>query len=134
MLQSTHAIVQQSYSRCLRSDDFFQRFYEILHSSHPDVPPMFVETQMPRQYRLLQHGIGLLLSYGNRPDDVLLERIAARHSASGLNVSPDMYPLFVSSLIEAVSGADPNFDETIEEAWREAVAPGIGFMISRYGA
>lgn len=134
MLQSTHATVQQSYSRCLRSDDFFGRFYEILHSSHPDVPPMFAGTEMSRQHRLLQHGIGLLLSYGNRPDDVLLERIAARHSASGLNILPDMYPLFVSSLIEAVSGADPQFDETIEEAWREAVAPGINFMMSKYDA
>lgn len=132
MQQPSHTIAQHSYSRCLRSPDFFARFYDRLLGSHPSIPPMFAETEFPRQYRLLQHGLGLLLSYANNPDDALLDRLAARHSARGLDVAPPMYDFFVESLLATVRDSDPRFDDEIENAWRDAVGPGIEFMISRY--
>ena len=132
MQQPAHTIAQHSYSRCLRSPDFFTDFYDRLLASDPAVPPMFASTEFPKQHKLLQHGLGLLLSYANRPDDTLLERIAARHSAGGVNVLPDMYPLFVDALVDTVREHDVRFDEEVEAAWREAVRPGIEFMQSRY--
>lgn len=132
MQQSAHTIAQHSYSRCLRSPDFFERFYDRLLESDPAVPPMFAETEFPRQYRLLQHGLGLLLSYANNPDDALLDRLAARHSARGIDVAPPMYDLFVESLLATVQDSDPSFDDEVEAAWRAAVAPGIEFMASRH--
>jgi hypothetical protein len=95
---------------------------------------MFAETEFPRQYKLLQHALGLLLSYGNKPDDVLLERLAARHSARGIDVPPPMYALFVDSLIAAIREFDDHCDGEVEGAWREALQPGIDFMKSRHGA
>lgn len=134
MRESAHAIAQQSYSRCLRSPDFFPRFYEHLLASDPRIPPMFARTEFPRQYRLLQHALGLLLSYGNAPDDRLLERLAARHSKRSLDVEPPMYELFVSSLLAAIREHDSQCNEETEGAWREALAPGIRYMQSRYDA
>jgi len=93
---------------------------------------MFAETEFTRQHKLLQHGLGLLLSYANKPDPALLDRLAARHSSSGIDVPPAMYDLFVDSLIHAVRARDPHFDEEIESAWREALRPGIEFMQARY--
>ena len=93
---------------------------------------MFEETAFPRQHKLLQHGIGLLLSYARNPDDALLERIAARHSAQGIDVPPEMYEHFVSSLMTAVQETDPRFDGEVEAAWQEAVEPGLTFMKDRY--
>jgi hemoglobin-like flavoprotein len=130
--QPAHSIAQNSYSRCLRAQDFFASFYERLLSSDPAIPPMFAETEFPKQHKLLQHGLGLLLSYANKPDDTLLERIAARHSAGGLNVPPDMYDVFVDVLLATVRQHDPHFDDEVETAWREAVRPGIAFMQARY--
>lgn len=130
--ESAHAIAQQSYSRCLRSGGFLPRLYELLLESDPAIPPYFAKTEFPRQHKLLQHGLGLLLSYGNRPDPALLDRIAARHSSGGLNVRPELYPLFVESLLGALREHDPRFDPDVEAAWREAVRPGIDFMKSRY--
>ena len=132
MTLSAHTIAQQSYARCLRSADFFERFYEILLESDPAIPPMFAQTNFPRQRQLLKHGLGLLLSYGNKPDDALLERIAARHSRAALNTPPDLYPRFVDSLVQVVSERDPKFDGEIERAWRDIVEPGISFMQGRY--
>jgi len=93
---------------------------------------MFAKTEFPKQYKLLQHGLGLLLSYGKKRDDALLDRIAARHSASAVNVAPSMYPLFVESLLETVRECDPRCEPAVETAWRDAIAPGIDFMKARY--
>lgn len=125
-------IAQQSYARCLRSADFFERFYDVLLESHPAIPPMFARTDFPRQRQLLKHGLGLLLSYGNVPDDALLERIAARHSKAALDVEPGLYHYFVESLVRVVSERDPKCDAEVERAWREIVAPGIEFMKARH--
>jgi hemoglobin-like flavoprotein len=132
MRESAHAIAQQSYSRCLRSPDFLPRFYEHLLASDPKIPPMFAKTEFPRQYRLLQHALGLLLSYGNSPDERLLDRLAARHSAKAIDVPPPMYDLFVRSLLAAIREHDSNCDAETEAAWREALEPGIKYMQSRY--
>jgi hypothetical protein len=79
---------------------------------------MFAKTEFPKQYKLLQHGLGLLLSYANRMDDSLLDRIAARHSSSGL--------------LATVRSLDPRYTPEVEQAWREALEPGLAFMQSRY--
>jgi len=130
--QSAHTIAQHSYTRCLRAPAFFSTLYERLLSSDPSIPPMFARTEFPKQHKVLQHGLGLLLSYAKNPDDTLLQRIAARHSAGGVDVPPDLYPAFVDSLLDAVRASDPQCDGSIEDAWREAVRPGIEFMIARY--
>ena len=132
MQQTAHALAQESYARCQRSPRFFPSFYEHLLASDPAVPPMFAKTEFPKQYKLLQHGLGLLLSYGNKRDDALLDRIAARHSASALNVSPPMYPLFIDSLLATVREHDSRCTDETEAAWRESLRPGIEFMQSRY--
>ena len=132
MQLAAHTIAQNSYSRCLRAPDFFALFYERLLASDPAIPPMFAKTEFPRQHKLLQHGLGLLLSYANKPDPALLDRLAARHSAGGIDVPPDMYGLFLESLIHAVRVSDPKFDGEIESAWREALRPGVEFTQARY--
>lgn len=132
MTQTAHALAQESYARCQRSPRFFPSFYEHLLASDPAVPPMFAKTEFPKQYKVLQHGLGLLLSYGNKRDEDLLERIALRHSLSGVNVHPTMYSLFVDSLLATVREHDPRCDVETEAAWRDALRPGIEFMMSRY--
>ncbi|MGE0158557.1 MAG: globin domain-containing protein [Gemmatimonadales bacterium] len=132
MIGTAPRIAQESYSRCLRSPRFFPTLYEHLLASDPAIPPMFAETEFPKQHKLLQHGLGLLLSYANRMDDTLLDRIAARHSSSGIGVPPAMYALFVDSLLATVRELDPRCAPEIEAAWREALAPGIAYMKARY--
>lgn len=134
MQESAHAIAHQSYSRCLRAPGFLPRIYELLLESDPVIPPYFAKTEFPRQHKLLQHGLGLLLSFAKRPDPALLDRIAARHSQAGLDVPPALYSLFVESLLGAVREHDPRYDTETEEAWREALRPGLDFMRSRYGS
>jgi len=131
--QPAYVVAQRSYARCLRDPNFFAVLYDHLLACDPRIPPMFQETEFPRQHRLLQHGLGLLLSYAREPDEALLERIAARHSAQGIDVPPEMYQHFVSSLMAAVEESDGRFDGEVEQAWKQTVEPGLAFMKARYG-
>jgi hemoglobin-like flavoprotein len=124
-------MAHESYRRCQR-DEFFQGFYKRLLASHHSIPPMFASTDFTRQNKLLQHGLGLLLNYARRPNPALLERLAVRHARADLNVEPTLYPNFVDSLVATVREFDPECDPQVEQAWRAALAPGIGFMTSLY--
>lgn len=91
---------------------------------------MFAQTDFERQGRLLRHAIGLLLNFPNQPngEPTILSRVAKRHGPAELNVPADMYPGFVESLIQTVAEHDPEFDRSIESAWRATIAPGIAYM------
>lgn len=121
-------LAQRSYERCRRAPEFFATFYERLLASDPSIPPLFENTKFPRQHKLLEHGLGLLLTYAKRQNPALLDRIAARHSPAGLNIPSVMYPLFTRALLEAVRMHDPECDDAVAEAWRAALAPGLKFM------
>ena len=124
-------LVEESYHRC-QSEAFFQAFYQRLLTSHESFPAMFVGTDFQRQNKLLQHSIGLLFVYAKRANPAILERIAFRHSKGDLNIAPEHYPHFVDSLVGTMKLFDPKYSPELEAAWRQAVAPGIDFMISRY--
>ncbi|MFT6905519.1 MAG: hypothetical protein ACJAS1_002175 [Oleiphilaceae bacterium] len=39
-----------------------------------------------------------------------------------------MYDIWLDSLISTVEEFDPEFDNDIDQAWREVLAPGIAFI------
>ena len=133
VVRPAHAVARESYARCIAASDFFPSFYDFLLASDPAIPPMFARTEFPKQHRLLQHGLGLLLSYARAADAQLLERIAARHGPGGIDLHPSMYRHFESSLLQAVRQCDPGCTAEVEAAWLEAIRPGIDFMKSRHG-
>lgn len=124
-------IAETSYHR-IHSDAFFRAFYQRLLASDPRIPPMFAKTDFAKQTKLLQHSIGLLFIYAKRANPAILDRIASRHATGEVGVPPDMYPLWVDALVATIAEYDPRCTPEVEQAWRQAVAPGIAFMISRY--
>lgn len=127
-LESSVAAATASYERCQRSPDFFKTFYDRFLAADPALPPMFADTEFPRQYKLLQHALGLLLSFGRRRNPGLLERLAHRHGPVDLNIARPMYDTWVWALLEAVRVHDPEWGPQLERSWRDAMAPGIRFM------
>ncbi len=125
-------LARASYERCLHEEDFFRTFYERFLASDPAIAPMFANTKFERQHKLLQHGLGLLLSYAGRPNPHLLERIAERHGPGDMNVAAGQYTLFLNSLIEAVRRHDPECTPETEQAWSAALAPGVAYL-ERFG-
>ncbi len=121
-------LARASYDRCRQSEAFLTDFYKVFLASDPSLPRLFALTDFTRQHRVLQHALGLLLSFASRPNPHILERLAERHGPKDLNIPPEHYPLFVSALLSAVRQHDPKFTEELAEAWKASVAPGIRYM------
>jgi hemoglobin-like flavoprotein len=126
-------IARASYQRCQQAPQFFETFYRYFFEACPATPPMFAGTDFARQHKLLQHAIGLLLSFdqetGGEPN--LLTRVAERHGRQGLNVDRTYYGGFLDSLIRTAREFDPEFTDETERAWRVATAKGIAYMQSK---
>ena len=128
------AVVKASYGRCCAAPDFFACFYRNFFKACPQAQPLFAKTNFERQHKLLQHAIGLLLVFPLQPstDPPLLDRVAERHSRRDLGIDPKLNPAFVDSLIRTAGEHDPEFTADTEHAWRQTVAPGVAYMVSRY--
>jgi hemoglobin-like flavoprotein len=124
------AVAKASFDRCCEHADFFICFYRNFFRNCPGVEPMFASTDFERQHRLLRHAIGLLLIFPNQPpgEPTILSRVAERHGPRDLNIDPELYPGWVTSLMQTVAEHDPEFDELVESAWRRVIAPGIAYM------
>ncbi len=97
-----------SYQRCCQVPDFVGCFYRNFFATAPHAKARFLKTDFERQHKLLQHAIGLLLSFPMLPatEPTILRRVADRHKSDDLDVPPDWYPDFVDALIQTV--ADPS--------------------------
>lgn len=123
-----------SYQRCCKFENFIPFFYETLFEVSAESKTLFADTDFAIQTPLIKHAIGLLLIFPNHAADrsTLLARTADRHGKGDLNVPPALYPLWVDALMTAVQKYDTNFAPGVEKAWREVIAPGVDYMISRY--
>jgi len=132
--KATTLVAKASYDRCCRSPDFLPAFYRNFLTACPKAEPMFARTDFTRQNKLLQHAVGLLLTFPNQPasEPTLLTRLAERHSRRDLNIDPVFYGPFIDSLLETVSQFDREFSPVIEAAWRQTVAPGIEYMKAKH--
>jgi hemoglobin-like flavoprotein len=126
-------LAKESYQRCLGAPEFFPAFYQRFFESCPAARPMFARTDFARQHKLLQHAIGLLLSYNatSHTEPNLLTRVAERHGRGQLEVDPAHYAAFITSLIETVGQFDPEFTPEVGQAWRDATEAGIEYMKSK---
>jgi hypothetical protein len=65
-------------------------------------------------------------------DYSVLSDLAQRHARSDRDISPHLYPLWLDSLIFAAKTCDRFFNDKIEASWRQAMQPGIDYLISFY--
>ena len=98
------------------------------------VKKKFANTDFDRQYRLIDHGIGLLLNFSRQPQEGpnILSRLAAKHSRTDLDINPAMYQGFVIALMATVRQYDKEFTPEVEEAWRIAILDGMDYLASKY--
>ena len=128
-------IVKESLNRAVvpvplvENKDFFERFYEVFVNCSEEIAGYFVETDLHKQKKLLSESFMFMLAFASHKESNLyLENLARRHSEDELDVRPELYDLWLESLIKVVSEFDPEFDEDVELAWRILMAPGITYM------
>lgn len=123
-------ITRASFTRCAASPGFFPAFYRSFFAALPAAEPRFAKTDLPRQHKLIEHAIKILLIFPQQPsgEPTLLTRLAEKHGKAELAIDPAWYPVFLDSLIETAREFDPEFTPETGRAWREALGPGIEYM------
>ncbi len=132
---STADSAKASYERCCEVPGYFAALYRDFFEACPEAEQLFANTDFERQHNLLQHALRLLLLFSSKSEDEakpLLRRVAERHSRRDLDIDPALYPVFLDSLMKTSSEFDPQFTPDVERAWRDALAPGIAYMINKY--
>jgi hypothetical protein len=132
-------IFNDSYHRIMstpeRSRAFYRAFYDLLMASSREAASKFRGADMEKQIHMLQASVTILLSYyAAGVKDDYLERLAERHGKRGVDISPELYAVWLKCLVENVRRFDSRFNEDVEVAWRSVFEKGIEFMTSRYNA
>lgn len=130
-------IYDDSYERVLEHTvegrDFFEAFYDNFLSASEDVRHKFTNTNMHTQRRMLKKSFySLLIFYGSNQAEDYLDKIAIAHDKNHLDIKPELYDLWLDTLILTLTSYDPSFNNNVELAWRLVFAPGITYMKFKY--
>ena len=124
--------VKLSFCRCTLRGGFIDTFYDHFLRSHPNVAPMFKDTDMADQKALLRQGLAMMiqLPQGSRMARNALDRIAASHGDNGMRIPAHMYTYWLESLLRAVRDHDPEFGPALEKRWRQVMQHGIDHIVA----
>jgi hemoglobin-like flavoprotein len=113
---------------------FFDLFYELFIAANDEVREKFEGVDLERQKRVLRDSLReLLMFFVDHEISPYLEKLARTHSRAGRDIRPELYELWLETLIEAARRADPAFSDDVELSWRLVLAPGIELMKFNYG-
>ncbi len=61
-----------------------------------------------------------------------IQERAITHDRDHLNIRPEYYALWLDSIIAAAKDYDPEWEDSVESAWREILGHVIKHMIRKY--
>lgn len=127
----------QSYERVKHvirdGKSFFDAFYDNFCAASPQIVEHFLQVDMKKQKKMLEKSFySLFIFYATNNANDYLRKIAEHHSKAGKNIPPDLYDVWLESLIKTVADFDPQFDMDVELSWRVVMAAGITYMKFKY--
>jgi len=128
-------IFNDSYERCLARSDFFDRFYDNYIGANEFVAKKFAHTDLDRQKNVLKASLHMLMALRTTDaEDAVsyFRKIGMVHSRKGQDIPPEMYDVWMSTLLQTVQECDDRYDARIEMAWRKLLSGGIEIMKSMY--
>jgi hemoglobin-like flavoprotein len=125
--------VKDSFGR-VYSSRLPERFYEILLHADPKISALFKHTDFARQRELFLHGLISLLDYadGKASGQMAIKRLGELHSRKRMNIAPEMFIVWVDSLMKTLAELDPEFSPQLEAEWRRTLSPGIDVIKQMY--
>lgn len=119
-----------SYHRCRRSEGFVDTFYADFLGRSPSIAEMFAGTNFKIQKLMLRESLLEMLCFeqgmpGAREE---IEQLGRKHEA--LQVTPEMYEMWLDSLCVAIERHDPEYTPQLANLWREAMQKGIAVMLA----
>ena len=130
-------IFTDSYERLLDLDEtgeiFFSKFYDNFTSASPDVRKKFQNTDMQKQKTALRRSLYYMQDfYVNKQTTDYMQGIADTHSKKDKDISPQLYDLWLETLVATVRELDPKYDRDVGLAWKIVMSTGITYMKDMY--
>jgi hemoglobin-like flavoprotein len=121
--------VMASYHRCRADDSFFDTFYDVFLAKSPEIAKKFEHTDFTHQKLMLRESLLEMLCLEQGMDGAReeIELLGRRHH--DLQITSEMYVMWLDSLCEAVEKHDPQCTPQLTQKWRAAMQPGIELMI-----
>ena len=118
-----------SFNRCCAGNTtFYQRFYDLLQRTCPEVRPYFAALDLRRQGAMLDQAIEQMLNFQPGPEPTTLSRTALRHAHLGLR--PEHFDQFLQAFVRALDEFGQEGEPALD-AWRHVLGPGIEYMKER---
>ena len=128
--------VRKSYGRVVAKAGFLDSFYDLFIRSSPKIEVMFLKTDFAKQKELLRDGLALIFMFARDQESALvkdkLTHIGMIHSRNRVNVHPELYELWIASLMGALAMYDVQFNSKLEAEWRQVLRPTLDYLISLY--
>jgi hemoglobin-like flavoprotein len=122
--------VTASYYRCRCDSEFVDTFYTLFLAKSPEIARKFKKTHFERQKLMLRESLLEMLCFERGVAGTIkeIERLGRRHKE--LDVTPEMYTMWLDSLCEAIRLHDPEYTPELELRWRQAMQKGIEVMLA----
>ncbi|WLQ14372.1 hypothetical protein O5O45_00260 [Hahella aquimaris] len=124
---------RDSFARCfgdVGSDvRFVDDFYVRLKASDAKVSAIFNRRPIEQQVHAVRSAVYALEEYAtNGQPDNTLRLIEASHNHQTMGLTPNMYELWLSCLLETVLCHDKTYDDDVRKAWELTLRPGIDYL------
>ena len=129
-----YAIVKRQLNSCYSKPHFFDDFYADFTAQSPEIAAAFAKTDMQAQKDALRKGLSFLIMYaeGSGVAGSKLDRLGGTHSRTGYNIRPQLYAVWIDSLVRTVKKYIPENDWAAEKAWRHILQLGVNRIQSWY--
>lgn len=125
-------LLEQSFERVKpRADEFATSFYENLFTDNPEAKPLFANTDMAKQKKMLIASLVLVVDNLRKPDVLTktLKDLGARHVKYG--TLSEHYPLVGGAILktfESYLGSD--WTPEVKQAWVDAYGAITDLMLA----
>ena len=114
-------LLRSSFDLIADKNQFVETFYEILFETYPQVHPLFANTNIPHQARMLADVLETVVEGVEMGEDLtpILQALGARHITYG--VLPEHYPMVGDALITTFQkGLGSQWTPAFQNAWLQA--------------
>ena len=123
-----------SLDRCSNDESFIPSFYDRFLGHSEEIREKFAHTDFDKQNQMLLRSLRLSAgATAGQPESLreIRER-AVTHNRQHLNIEPRLYETWLTTVVNTAREFDPEWDDTIEEAWKTVLGHVISHMIRHY--
>lgn len=123
-----------SLERCSAFDAFMPQFYERFIKSSDEIRQKFKGTNLHIQKQMLLRSLKLSAGATAGDRDALQEinDRSETHDRAHLDIRPGLYEYWLDAIIQTAEQFDPDWDQTVEAAWRRILGHVVKHISRNY--